>query len=165
MKIIIIVIIVLVVLFFLREGFLILVEYVSDKKMINEMVEEKLREQKEFEKNAYGQEHFMEMKMKFVEAMMLKYGAKPYFTKRQLKLRMRATFIYNDTYYRVGDGKFDGKDYIIISAIASQDYADVGLMEEVAAFPWDLSEELLEKEVRYIFELEEYPEDYPNYEV
>lgn len=108
-------------------------------------------------------EEALDRQLSYVEEMLVKYGAKPVSTKSQELLHNRATYQYRDGYFRMDRGDIDGRDYILISAIEDPKYADAGIMEEIAAFPADLSGELLEKEVRYALEIEEYPENYPEY--
>ncbi len=109
------------------------------------------------------EEGALEKQLSYVEKMLVKYGAEPVSTKSQEILHNRATYRYRDGYFRMDQGDMDGRDYILISAIEDPKYADAGIMEEIAAFPADLSEELLEKEVRYALEIEEYPKNYPEY--
>lgn len=106
----------------------------------------------------------LEKQLSFVEKMLVKYGAERISTKSQELLHNRPTYRYREGYFRMDQGDIDGRDYILISAIEDPKYADAGIMEEIAAFPADLSEELLEKEVRYALEIEEYPKNYPTYD-
>ena len=109
------------------------------------------------------EEEALERQLSYVEKMLVKYGAEPVSTKSQEVLHNRATYRFREGYFRMDSGDIEGRDYILISAIEDPKCADAGIMEEIAAFPADLSEELLEKEVRYALEIEDYPEQYPEY--
>ncbi len=106
----------------------------------------------------------IEEKKQSVENYFVKYSAKPVETKNKDKLGLRTTFEQGGIYYRVDESEIDGRTFLMISAANDPKFADVGVMEEVAAFPADLTEEQLEKEVRYILEVEPYPDDYPDYD-
>ena len=108
-------------------------------------------------------EERIEKKLEAAESALMKYGFTPMDTKNRLRFGHRLTYRRGDDYYRVGMEQFDGKDYIVISAINDPAFAETGIMEDVAAFPWTLPDEKIEKEVRYILGLEEYPEGYPDY--
>ena len=108
-------------------------------------------------------EQRIEKKLEVVETAFMKYGFTPMETKNRLRFGHRLTYRRGDDYYRAGMEQFDGKDYIVISAINDPDFANADVMEDVAAFPWTLPDEKIEKEVRYILGLEEYPEGYPDY--
>ncbi len=106
----------------------------------------------------------IEQKMESVENYFVKYGANPVETKNKEKLGLRTTFEQGGIYYRVDESEIDGRTYLVVSAADDPKFANVGVMEEVAAFPADLTEEQMEKEVRYMLDVEPYPEDYPDYE-
>ncbi len=112
---------------------------------------------------SYSKEE-MEEKMSFVESLFVKYGAAALDinAKNREKFGQRGIYMYRGMYYRVDSLKFeeDQDPYIVISCTDEDKYADVGLMEDVNAFGFDLSEEELEKEVRYALEIEPYPEGY-----
>ena len=101
----------------------------------------------------------------YVEQLFLKYHAEPVSARNQLKLRHRTTFRRNGIYYRLDDTVLEGRTFLLVSAIDDEAYADAGIMEEIAAFPADLTDEMLEREVRRVLELEEYPGNYPDYPV
>ncbi|MBR4542007.1 MAG: hypothetical protein IKR23_01145 [Lachnospiraceae bacterium] len=102
-------------------------------------------------------ERGVERKAEFVEAMFLKYGAEQVFTTGEEKFRLRRTYKYNAVYYRLSISEIDGETFLIVNAVDEDDYADIGIMEEIAAFPPSLSEKELEREVRCLLEFEDYP--------
>ncbi len=106
----------------------------------------------------------LDRKKESIESYFVKYGAVPVETKNQEKLGLRTTFEQGGVYYRMDESEIDGRIFLVVSAADDPKFADVGVMEEVAAFPADLTEEQLEKEVRYILEVEPYPDDYPDYD-
>ena len=106
----------------------------------------------------------IEAKKQSVENYFVKYGADPVETKSEDTFGHRATFEQGGIYYRVDESEIDGRIFLVVSAADDPKFANIGVMEEVAAFPADLTEEQLEKEVRYILEVEPYPEDYPDYD-
>ncbi len=103
-------------------------------------------------------EDFLEDKMKYVESVLEKYGAKPLGInkKNRDKFGQRITYLYNNSYYRVDFLKFeeDEKPYMVISCTDEKKYADIGIMEDVEAFPFELTDEEFEKEVRYALEID-----------
>ena len=97
-----------------------------------------------------------ERKAELVEALLLKYGAKQIFTTGEEKYKLRRTYKYNGVFYRLSISEIDGEIFLIVNAADEDDYADIGIMEEVAAFSPALSEKELEREVRCLLEYEEY---------
>lgn len=103
--------------------------------------------------------------MERVERFFLQYGAVPQqINERNRELfGQRQTFLYQENYYRVDQAEFDGTPFLIIDCIDDPKYAGVGVMEDVGALPVSLTEEQLEKEVRYALGIEPYPENYPEW--
>ena len=97
-----------------------------------------------------------ERRAELVEALLLKYGAKQVFTTGEEKFKLRRTYKYNGVYYRLSVSEIDGETFLIVNAADEDNYADVGIMEEVAAFSPELSDMELEREVRCLLEYEEY---------
>ncbi|MBR0409401.1 MAG: hypothetical protein IJI25_00135 [Eubacterium sp.] len=64
---------------------------------------------------------------------------------------------YKDSYYRADTAEFDGQIFIVISSIDDPAFAEIGIMEDIEAFPWDISDDMLEKEVRYVLEIDPEP--------
>ena len=106
----------------------------------------------------------LEEKKQSVEKYFVKYGAVPVETKNQEKYGHRTTFEQGGVFFRVDETEIDGRTFLLVSAADDPKFANVGVMEEVAAFPAELSEEQIEKEVRYVLEVEPYPEGYPDYD-
>ena len=106
----------------------------------------------------------IEEKKQAVESYFAKYGANPVETKSHEKYGFRTTYEQGGIYYRVDESEIEGRIFLVISAADDPKFADVGVMEDVAAFPADLSDEKMEKEVRYVLEVEPYPDDYPDYD-
>ena len=107
---------------------------------------------------------FLEKRLEYVESVFEKYGAKPLDIneKNREKFDQRRAFLYEGNYYRTGILEFDEGDipYIVISCIDDEKFANVGVMEDVDAFSASLSDEEMEKQVRYAFGIEPYPEEY-----
>ena len=101
--------------------------------------------------------------METAEALFEKYGAEPLDINRRNRemLGQRRTYLYSGNYYRVDHAVFDGIPFMIFHCIDDPRYAAVGVMEDVEALPLTLTDEELDKEVRYLFGLEPYPENYP----
>ena len=103
-------------------------------------------------------------RMEYVESLFEKYGAAPLDIneKNRAKHGERAIFKRFDMYYRTGCMAFEdtGELFLVISCTDEEMYAGVGVMEDVAAFRPDESDEKIEKEVRYALGIEPYPEDY-----
>jgi hypothetical protein len=109
-------------------------------------------------------EEMMEEKMRFVESVFEKYGAEPLDIneKNREKFEQRRIFKYKDSYFRVDHLKFeeDDKPYLVLGCTDDEKFAGVGLLEDIDAFSFDLTDEELEQEVRYAFGIDPYPEDY-----
>ena len=106
---------------------------------------------------------YIEQRMKFVESLFEKYGAikTELNAENRKRLKQRATYYFNDCYYRVD---FFGDDsFIVIEAESDFNLADVGTMEDAEPFSCDLPDDKIEKEVRFALEIEPYPETYPDY--
>lgn len=107
-------------------------------------------------------ERFAEEKMQWIESLFVKFGAVP----TDLSQKSRALFdermIYelNGNYIRTGTAEFDGEKFFLISMIDSRKFADVGLLEDVDALPFDLDEARMEQAVRYALGIDPYPEPY-----
>ena len=97
-----------------------------------------------------------ERRAELVEALLLKYGAKQVFTTGEEKFKLRRTYKYNGVYYRLSVSEIDGETFLIVNAADEDNYADIGIMEEVAAFSPSLTDKELEHEVRCLLEYEEY---------
>lgn len=106
----------------------------------------------------------IEAKKQSVETYLEKYGAVAVETKSEETFGHRSTYEQGGVYYRVDENEIDGRTFLIVSAADDPKFANVGVMEDVAAFPADLSEEQIEKEVRYLLDVEPYPENYPDYD-
>ncbi|MBQ6441717.1 MAG: hypothetical protein IJJ13_03895 [Lachnospiraceae bacterium] len=106
----------------------------------------------------------IEQKIRSVESYFIKYGASSVETKSHDAFGHHLTFEQGGVFYRVEETEMDGRTFLMISAADDPKFANVGVMEDVAAFPADLSEEQMEKEVRYVLDVEPYPENYPDYD-
>ena len=83
----------------------------------------------------------------------MKNGAQPVFTSSEELYKLRRTFFFNEVYYRLSVSEIDGETFIIINAADSDDYADVGLMEEIGAISPGLSEEEMDQEIKDLLEI------------
>lgn len=106
----------------------------------------------------------IEKRLDYVESIFEKYGAKALDIneKNRYKFGDRRAFLYDGNYYRTGTMEFEDQDepYIVISCIDNEKFANVGVMEDIDAFSSKLSDEDIEKQVRYAFGIEPYPEEY-----
>ena len=107
----------------------------------------------------------MEEKLKSVEALFLRYGAVPTELDQENRHRFGDRTIYEckGSYFRAGTASFDGQDFLMISSIDKQKFAELGILEDVDALPVDCGEEKIEKAVRYALGAEPYPEIYPEH--
>ena len=92
----------------------------------------------------------IEQKLAAAERALEKLGARPLDINRHNReaLGQRVTYILNGTYCRVDYAEFDGAGFIIISAIEEARYAEIGLMEDIAAIAIESTEEELEAGIR-----------------
>ncbi len=97
-------------------------------------------------------EEIIENKLKFVESVFEKCGAKPLDinSKNREKYGQRVIYLYKNSYYRTDYLKFedDERDYIVISCTSDEKFADLGLLDDIEALPFELAENELEKEIR-----------------
>ena len=106
----------------------------------------------------------VEQALNYVEEMFRKYGAEPAddASKAEL-LGLRRSYVRGGIYYRAESADFKEGQIIIITATDNPEYAKVGIQDNIAGFPADFPEEKIEKEVRFAFDIEPYPENYPDY--
>ena len=103
-------------------------------------------------------------KMEYVESLFEKYGCTPLDINEKNRAKFGERVIYKryDMYYRTGCMAFEdtGEIFLVISCTDEEKYAKVGVMEDVAAFKADESDEQIEREVRYALGIEPYPDGY-----
>ena len=102
----------------------------------------------------------------YVEELFVKYGAEQIPENASdpgPDFGLRPPFLRNGTYYRAEAVVLEGKDVIIITATDIPAYARSGIMDNVGGFRADLPPEKIEKEIRFIFGIEPWPESYPDY--
>ena len=105
---------------------------------------------------------YLESRLQLLESYFVKYGAVP----TDINMENRARFGQRATYQR--DGIFFRADtmagrsgtLLVIEYSDDIEFAKVGSMDDASAFPADFPDERIEKEVRYAFEIEPYPDDY-----
>lgn len=103
----------------------------------------------------------------YVEEMFQKYGAEPIedgSEKLSDGFGLRRIFVRNNLYYRAEIASFEEGCVVIISATDDRKFATVGIQDNIAGFSADYPPEKIEKEVRFAFGIEPYPETYPIYE-
>lgn len=103
-------------------------------------------------------EEYIEERMQFVESVFEKYGAEPQEIneKNRNKFGQRRIYKYEDKYYRTGRLEFDEDDekpFIVVSCTDNEDYAKIGLLDDVDAFEADLSDISIESKVKDLFEI------------
>ena len=107
----------------------------------------------------------VESRLNFVETLFIELGATPTDLNRdrQLKFNERKIYRYKDGYYSVDVVGFDEKPFIVIEFTNNDEYAANGALEDVEPFPYDLPDEKIVQEVKFAFEIEPYPDTYPDY--
>lgn len=99
---------------------------------------------------------YIEKQLQTVENIFLKLGASELEIneKNRQKFGQRKIFKYNGKYYRADCLHFDENDkvYISLSCTDDEQYANVGLLDDVDAFEIDLSEQSIENKIREMFE-------------
>ena len=108
----------------------------------------------------------MEELLEFVEELFVKYGAEKagrFDENKAELLGVRVPYVYKGEFYRVEATVLDEQDYIMISTIDDEKFANATVMDDIAAFPATYPKEKVEKEVRFALGIEPYPENYPNY--
>ena len=105
----------------------------------------------------------IEKKLIFVESLFEKNGAMPLDIneKNREKYSRRRIFKYCDKFYRVDVARFDedSRPYMVISCTDEDKFAQVGLMDDIEALDFDVTDEELETQVRRAFGIEPYPEN------
>lgn len=103
--------------------------------------------------------------MQFTESLFEKYGAVPteLNSENRKQFNQRVTYFYKGWYYRIDLICFDEKPYIVFESTDDARLASVGVMEDGDSFPYGLTPEQIEQEVRYLFEIDPYPEYYPEW--
>ena len=117
-----------------------------------------------FARKSFRSRRKIDEKKQKVETYLEKYGAVPVETKNKDAFGHRMTYEQGGVFYRVDETDMDGRTFLMVSAADDPAFANVGVMEDVAAFPATLTDEQLEKEVRYLLDVEPYPDNYPDYE-
>ena len=107
-----------------------------------------------------------EKALQYVEEMFLKYDAAPVddsLNEHLHNLGLRSCYVRNKIYYRAEYCEFDEGPAIVITATDNPSYVSVGMQDNIGGFPADLPKEKLEKEVRFLFGIEPFPDTYPDY--
>lgn len=102
--------------------------------------------------------------IEYTESLFEKYGAVPtdLNAENRQKYNYRITYCYKERFYRVDVIYYDHKPFIVFESIDDIESAKAGVMEDGDIFPFDLPPDKIEKEVRYLFEIEPYPANYPD---
>lgn len=104
-------------------------------------------------------EEFIEEKMQFVESLFERFGATALEIneKNRSKFGQRKIYKCEEKFYRTGRLEIeeeDEKPFIVVSCTDNEDYAKVGLLDDVDAFEADLSDEAIESKIKDLFEIE-----------
>ena len=95
----------------------------------------------------------------YAEYLLVKSGAAPTDIKPrgQGEKENRHIYILNDNFYRIGEATFGGIDdpYVVVSCTDTKKYAEYGLFDDIHAFEFNLSNEEMEKEIRFALGLDE----------
>ena len=92
-----------------------------------------------------------------VEKLFVKYGAESVGNldeKARTTFGVRQAYRYGNEYYRVDEVEADGKPFIVISTTDVEQYAAMSVMDDIAIFAMDASQEEMEKQVRAAFGIE-----------
>ena len=107
-----------------------------------------------------------ENSLQYVEKMFVRYGAVPVDAgnaEQQEHFGLRRSFVRDGIYYRAEAAAFNGAEVILITATDNPAYDRLGLQDNITGFQADLPEERLEREVRFVFGIEPWPDTYPDY--
>lgn len=104
-------------------------------------------------------------RLSFVEDIFIELGAIRTNLNKDHRERFneREVFEYKGEYYQADVIYFDEKPYIVIEWTDDKQLADKGLLEDVEPFPYDLSDEKTVQEIKFAFNIDPYPDTYPNY--
>lgn len=95
----------------------------------------------------------------YAEYLLVKSGAAPtdLRPRGQGEKENRHIYCLNDNFYRIGEATFEGLDdpYIVVSCTDTRKYAEYGLFDDIHAFEFTLSNEEMEKEIRFALGLDE----------
>ncbi len=92
-------------------------------------------------------------KLEFLEDVFLRLGAVETNIVCQGDESGRKVFLKGEKYYKAGTLKFPDSEelYLVISCTDQEKYASLGIMDDVDAFPPNLTEYELEEKVRFAF--------------
>ncbi len=104
-------------------------------------------------------EEAIESKLEIVEFIFKKCGAEPLNinVKNREKFGQRVIYLYKNMYYRTDHLKFDDDErhYIVISCTKDEKFANIGLLDDIEALPFEMTEHELENEIRKILDEQE----------
>ena len=97
----------------------------------------------------------LEAKLRCAEEILEKYGAVPLDINQRNReaLKQRRTYQYKSNYYRFDHAAYDDKQFLIVSCTDIEEYAAIGLMEDVDAIPAESTEPEIERCVRRALKL------------
>ena len=99
----------------------------------------------------------LEKKMQAVEALFVQLGAKPmeHLNQRNRKrFGQRMIYFFQDNYYQVDRALLNGTECLVLHAVDREPFANIGIMEDAAIFPWDQPMEETEKQVKAVMGLD-----------
>ena len=105
-------------------------------------------------KNHEETAQWLEEQMQRAEKVLQRLGAVPQDINQRNRevLGQRVTYLLGSTYCRVDSAEFDGKLYILLSAIEEAKFAGIGLMEDIEAVPADAPDKTIERKFRAALE-------------
>ncbi len=103
----------------------------------------------------------VEQRLDYIESSFEKNGGEALEelnVKNREKFGQRRTFKWNGLFYRTDVIKFDESDkpYMVISCTDNENYAKIGLMDDIDVFGFELSDAELDRHVRCALGLERY---------
>ncbi|MBO4336936.1 MAG: hypothetical protein J5842_02535 [Lachnospiraceae bacterium] len=89
--------------------------------------------------------------VEFVEELLLRYGAEPagdLDEKVRNAIGLRKVYCLENEYYRADEIMVEEKPYVVISTTDVEQFAALSILDDIAIFPADASEEEIDSQVR-----------------
>ncbi|MCR4604628.1 MAG: hypothetical protein K5639_01375 [Eubacterium sp.] len=134
-----------------------IIQYKKTKDGLEETASKQIFSKKKKRKEIV--EETLNNNIKLFEESMVAHGAKlmeEFDEENRDKFELRPIYEYKGNYFRMGFLVFDeGEDpYIIVNAIDNEKFAKIGIMEEIEAYPYDMTAERINEVVGEFLETE-----------